>query len=185
MQRSVAVLVASLRQDSLNAKLADVLEAVAGDRLSFDRVDMNLPLYDDDLWSDPPAPVTRMKDQIAAADGVLILTPEYNRTYPGLLGNVFDWGSRPYGKGVWAGKPVAFGGATRGSVGTAAAQQHVRLAVSNLRMLPMPAAELYIAWTPERFGDDGTVKAEDTRKVLETFVDGFAHWIERTAPKKG
>lgn len=181
MTKSVAVLVASLREGSINRKLAHQLEKLAEGRLRFDYVDLNLPLYDEDLWADTPALVLRLKQQVAAADGVLILSPEYNRTYPGVLANAFDWGSRPYGQGVWAGKPVAFGGATMGSTGTAAAQQHVRTAVSNLRMLPMPAAELYIAWTKDRFDEAGTVIADDTRKVMKDFVDGFATWIERQA----
>lgn len=180
MTKTVAVLVGSLREGSINRKLAKILETLAEGKLTFDYTDLGaLPLYNEDLWADPPKAVLDLKATVAAADGILILAPEYNRTFPGVLANAFDWASRPYGKSAWTGKPAAFGGATLGSTGTAGAQQHVRLAVSNLRMIAMLAPELYIAWSPERFAEDGTVKSDDTRKVLQSFVDSFADWIEQ------
>ena len=110
----VLVIVGSLREGSLNAKLAGVLEKLAEGRLEFEYADLtDLPLYNDDLWSDVPEAVTRLKASVEAADGVLFVTPEYNRTFPGLIANVIHWASRPYGKNSWGGKPVAITGTSR------------------------------------------------------------------------
>ena len=109
MPRTVAVLVGSLRAQSINHIVACALAAVAKDRLVFDVVAIgDLSLYNDDLWHEGrgPAPVERMRAQVAAADGVLLVTPEYNRTVPGVLVNALDWGSRPWGKSVWVNKPA-------------------------------------------------------------------------------
>lgn len=180
MPKTVAVLVGSLRAASIHGKLAKSLQELASGRLVFDPLDLGgLPHYNDDLWSDPPASVTRMKAQVEAADGVLILSPEYNRGLPGLVANAFDWGSRPYGKSVWTGKPAAIAGATTGATGTAAGQQHARLAALNLGMVPMIQPEIYITWTAERFAEDGSIRSDDTRKLLQGFVDSFADWIDR------
>lgn len=178
MTYTVAVIVGSLRKASINRKLAEALQSLASDRLDFKYVAVgDLPFYNEDLWADPPVAVTRMKEQVEAADGVLIVSPEYNRFAPGMIFNAFDWGSRPYGKSCWKGKPVAICGATPGSTGTAAAQQHLRSAALNLSMIPMILPELYVTWSNDRFADDGTIKSDDTRKMLKSFVDSFADWI--------
>ena len=180
MSKTVAVLVGSLREGSLNRMLAQQLEKLAEGKLTFNFVPLHdLPFYNEDLWQDAPAPVTRMKQQIDAADGVLIVSPEYNRGYPGLLGTAFDWGSRPVGKSSWIGKPVAITGVTKGAVGTAAGQQHLRLAAVNLGMVPMHLPESYVTWNDERFGPDGTIVNDMTRKLLQAFIDSFAEWIDR------
>ena len=107
----VLVIVGSLRSGSLNRKLAGALEKLASDRLEFTYADLSdLPLYNDELWSDTPAVVSKLKADIEAADGVLFVTPEYNRTYSAVIGNAIHWGSRPYGKNSWAGKPAAITG---------------------------------------------------------------------------
>ena len=124
MTRTVAVLVGSLRSQSINHTVAKALAKVAEGRLVFDFVEIgDLPLYNDDLWHDGrgPEPVERMRAQIAAADGVLLVTPEYNRTVPGVLVNALDWGSRPWGQSVWVNKPAGCCGAATGAIGTAAA----------------------------------------------------------------
>src|SRR5262245_16549883 len=123
----VAVFVGSTRPTSSNLKLARALEKLAAGKLEFRYVDIaSLPFYDDELWNDPPPEVIRLKQQIADADAVLFVTPEYNRSIPGILKNALDWPSRPYGESVWSGKPAAMAGATGGSSGTAAAQAHLR-----------------------------------------------------------
>jgi len=182
MTRTVAVIVGSLREGSLNRKLAKALETATGGRLRFDFVAIgDLPLYNDDLWREGagPAPVMRLRRQVEAADGVLVVSPEYNRGFPGLVANAFDWGSRPAGQSCWRHKPAAVAGATRGASGTAAGQQHLRLALVNLLCVVMHGPELYVTWTDERFAEDGTVRAEDTRALLERFMAAFADWIEK------
>lgn len=182
MTRKVAVLVGSFRKESINQKFARVLEKLAEGKLAFDHVRIDdLPHYDDDLWADAPASVLRFKQQIADADAVLVITPEYNRSYPGVLKNAFDWGSRPYGKGVWGGKPSAVAGTSPGVIGAAVAQAHARLALTNLNTLVMHLPEVYLQWKAENFGDDDSVNDEGTRKFLQGFVDSFAAFIEKTA----
>lgn len=180
MPATVAVLVGSLRQGSLNRKFAQALEDVAGDRLSFDPVDLSdLPHYNDDLWSEPPAAVTALKEKIAGCDGVLIVTPEYNRFFPGIIKDALDWGSKPNGKNVWSGKPCAITGVTPGMTGTAVGQSHTRLAALSVNMIVQHVPELYVQWTDDRFGEDGSVKNDQTRKLLDEFVTAFATWIDR------
>src|SRR5690349_8869203 len=123
----VAVFVGSTRESSSNMKLARALEKLGAGRLEFNFVDIaRLPFYDDTLWNDPPAEVIGLKREIAAADAVLFVTPEYNRSIPGILKNAIDWPSRPFGESVWTDKPGAIAGATSGVSGTAAAQAHLR-----------------------------------------------------------
>lgn len=180
MTKNIAVLVGSIRQDSLNRKLALVLEKLAEGKLKFDYVQMDdLPYYNDDRWNDPPASVLRFKEQIARADGVLVITPEYNRSYPGILRNAFDWGSRPFGKGVWKHKPAATTGTSPGAIGTAVAQTALRSDLVNLSMHVSQFPEAYIQWKPEVYGDDGSVYDDNTRKFLQGFVDGFAEFIAK------
>lgn len=180
MPRTVALLTGSLREGSINRKLAQQLEKLAEGKLVMEHVPIgDLPLYNEDLWDNPPAPLTRFKQQMAKVDAVLVISPEYNRTYPGVIANAFDWGSRPVGDSSWIGKPAAIGGATMGAIGTAAGQQHLRLAMVSLAMVVMHMPELYVTWNDERFADDGTIRSDATRKLLQKFVDAFAAWIEK------
>lgn len=180
MTFKVAVLVGSLRQDSINQKLSHVLEKLAEGKLSFDFLSIgDLPFYNEDLWNDPPAAVLKMKEQVTNADAVLVIAPEYNRSYPGLVKNAFDWGSRPYGKSCWSGKPAAITGTSGGAIGTAVGQAHLRLDVLNLATVVMHAPEAYLQWKPEVYGDDYSINDEGTRKFLQGFVDSFTKWIEK------
>ena len=113
--KSLAVLVGSLRRESINLKLAKALETLGSDIFSFDYVDLNLPLYNDDLWPEPPAGITMMKAKVAASDGALFVAPEYNRGITPIIKNAIDWGSRPYGKSCWPGKPTSIAGASPGA----------------------------------------------------------------------
>lgn len=180
MTKTVAVLVGSIRKGSLNRKLAQALEKLAEGKLKFDHVRIDdLPFYNEDLWQDTPAAVSRFKAQVAAADAILIVSPEYNRTYPGILANAFEWGSRPSGKSVWARKPAAVTGTSPGAIGSAVGQAHLRGAVLNLATVPMHAPEAYIQWKPENFADDGSITDESTRNFLQAYVDAFAKWIDK------
>ncbi|MDB5541377.1 MAG: hypothetical protein JWQ89_3104 [Devosia sp.] len=178
----IAVFVGSTRPTSSNLKLAKALEKLAAGKLEFDFIEIgNLPFYDDALWNDPPAEVIRLKREIAAADAVLFVTPEYNRSIPGLLKNAIDWPSRPYGDGVWSGKPGAIAGATGGVSGTAAAQAHLRSILPVLGLALMGAPEVYFQSRPGAIDDEGSITDERVRTNLGIWVERFTDWIARFA----
>jgi chromate reductase, NAD(P)H dehydrogenase (quinone) len=176
----IVVIVGSIRRESINRKLADALTKLAkpGTQFTFARID-DLPLFSQDLEPAPPAAVTRLKGEIQAADGVLIVTPEYNRSIPGVLKNAIDWASRPYGKNSFDGKPTAAIGTSPGAVGTAAAQQHLRSILMYLNVIQMGQPEGYISYKPNMVDDAGTVPDEGVRKFLQLYIDKFTAWVER------
>ena len=180
----IAVIVGSLRRESINRKLAEALAKLAGPRAQFKilRID-DLPLFNQDQEPNPPAAVTRLKGEIEAADGVLIVTPEYNRSIPGVLKNAIDWASRPYGKNSFSGKPTAGIGASGGAIGTAAAQQHLRSILAYLNVVLMGQPEAYIQFKQGLVDDQHNVTDESVRKFLQTYVDAFTAWVERHGKK--
>jgi len=180
----IAVIVGSLRRESINRKLAQALAKLAGSRAQFTILKIDdVPLFNQDLEPNPPAAVTRLKAEIEAADGVLIVTPEYNRSIPGVLKNAIDWASRPYGKNSFNGKPTAAIGASGGAIGTAAAQQHLRSILAYLNVTLMGQPEGYISFKPGLIDDQHNVTDESVRKFLQTYVDAFAGWVERHSKK--
>ncbi|EHM02042.1 flavin reductase [Acetobacteraceae bacterium AT-5844] len=181
--RNVAVIVGSLRKDSYNRKLAQALARLAAPGLAFQFLEIgDLPPYNQDLDSAFPAPATRLKDQIRAADAVLFVTPEYNRALPGVLKNAIDWASRPYGRSAFAGKPAAIAGASVGAVGTAVAQQQLRAILGYLDMPTLGQPEVFIHFKEGLVAEDGTITNEGTQKFLQSFVDKFTAWIEKISP---
>jgi chromate reductase len=179
---NVAVLVGSLRANSTNRRFAEALEKLAAGKLQFTYVDIgSLPYYDDALWGDPPESVQTLKQQIAGADAVLFVTPEYNRSIPGVLKNAIDWGSRPYGDSVWQGKPAAIAGATGGVSGTAAAQAHLRAIVPILGAALLGRPEVYFQSKPDSIDEAGNVTDERVRTNLGIFIDRFVEWIGKFA----
>ncbi|MDO5622081.1 MAG: NAD(P)H-dependent oxidoreductase [Paracoccus sp. (in: a-proteobacteria)] len=178
MTKTVAVLIGSLRKDSLNRKLAQALEKLAKGKLEFDYIELaDLPHYNEDLWDNPPASVVTLKERIGTADGVLFLTPEYNRHFPGVLKDALDWGSRPYGNNSWSGKPAAVTGTSPGAIGAAVGQVQLRNAILHLNMHVMQQPEAYIQWRDEAFAADGSITDDGTRKFLQGFIDAFATHI--------
>jgi len=175
--RSLAVLVGSLRQDSINRKLAFALQKLAIGQFDFRFVDMDLPLYNDDLWGAVPDKVKALKSSIVETDGVLIVTPEYNRSIPAVTKNAVDWASRPFGQNVWKGKPVALIGASPGSQGTAVSQSQLRSTLSILGTRLMGDPEVYITFKADFLLPDGTIANEGTAKFLKSFLDQFDLWI--------
>ena len=175
----IVVMVGSLRKESINAAYARGLEKLAAGQFEFDFIDMDLPLYNNDLWDHPPAKVLALKEAIKAAPGVLIVTPEYNRSLPAVTKNAIDWASRPYGESVWPGKAVAITGASPGSQGTAVAQSQLRSILTILGTHVLSDPEVYISYKPELFAADGTVINEGTAKFLKGFLDKFAALIEK------
>ena len=175
----IAVLVGSLREESINATYAKALEKLGAGRFTFDIVDMDLPLYNNDLWENPPAKVLALKAAIKGADGVLIVTPEYNRSVAAVTKNAIDWASRPYGESAWPGKAVAITGASPGAQGTAVAQSQLRSILTILGTHVLSEPEVYITFKPEVFAADGTILNESTAKFLSGFLDTFAALIEK------
>ncbi len=172
---TLAIIVGSNRKASINRKLAQGLAGLgaASFTATFAQID-DLPMYNQDLeaaaW---PAGATRLKDAIAAADAVLVVTPEHNRSIPAVLKNAIDWASRPSGKGVWGGKPVAIIGTSPGGVGTACAQQHLRDILGNQGALVM-GGQMFITWKDGLVDDAGAVTVEATATFLKAFMDRFA-----------
>lgn len=174
----VAVLVGSLRKASINRRLARAVAKLAGDRASFEFLEIgDIPLYDQDNDGAYPAQGTRLKQQIRAADAVLFVTPEYNRSIPGVLKNAIDTASRPYGDSAFAGKPAAVIGASIGTIGSALAQQHLRNVAAYLDLAVLPQPEVFIHYTEGLLDEDGNVGNDGTRKFLQGFVDRFIAWI--------
>jgi chromate reductase len=177
----IAVIVGSNRRDSLNRKLARALVNLGTDKFDavFLRID-DLPLYNQDHETPLPAVVTHFKNGLAAADGVLIVTPEHNRSIPAVLKNAIDWGTRPYGKNVWADKPAFITGTAPGAIATALVQQHLRSVMGGLGMIVL-GGEAYVTFKPNLIDDQGRIGDEATRKFLQDFVHRFAALVTRHA----
>ena len=180
--RRVAVVVGSLRKDSLNRKTAKALAAMAPPSLKLEIVEIGqLPLYNQDDDANPPAASVAFKEKIAGADAVLFVTPEYNRSVPGVLKNAIDVASRPYGKSAWKGKPAGVVSVSPGAIGGFGANHHLRQSLVFLDMPVLQQPEAYVGGAGDLFDEAGAVKKPDTKKFLETFIAAFADWIERTA----
>jgi chromate reductase len=179
--RDVAVLVGSLRKASFNRKVAHTLRDIAAGTLALEEVGIgDLPLYNEDLEASPPEPWIRFRDRVRRAEAVLFVTPEYNRSVPGLLKNAIDVGSRPYGKSVFSRKPAAVVSVTQGVLGAFGANHHLRQSLVFLDMPTLQQPELYIGAAGKLFDDQDRLANDDTRKLLTKFIDAFAAWIEKT-----
>ncbi|MGE3928726.1 MAG: NADPH-dependent FMN reductase [Hyphomonadaceae bacterium] len=177
---TVAVIVGSLSKASINRKFAEALGRLAGGRLAFRFIETaDLPLYDYELEADLPASVRRFKAEIEAADAVLFATPEYLRSVPAAMKNALEWGSRPWGRSSWPGKPAAIVGVTPGAIGTAVAQAQLRSIVSVLDMPLLAQPEIYFQWKPDTLDQNGELADEGARKLLHGWIDRFANWIAR------
>jgi chromate reductase len=180
-ERNVAIVVGSLREGSLNRKLAHELVRLAPAGLHFGFVEIGaLPLYNEDLdKGEAPREWAEFREAIRSADAVLFVTPEYNRSIPGVLKNAVDVGSRPYGRSAWAKKPGAIVSVTPGALGAVGANHHLRQACVFLDMPIMPQPEAYLAKAGDYFGEDGQVKDEKLAGFLSGFMASFADWIEK------
>lgn len=176
----IAVVVGSIRRDSINRMLARAAIKLAPENLdcALIRID-DLPVYNQDLDPAPPEPVVRLKAQIAAAAGVLFVTPEHNRSLPAALKNALDWVSRPYGKNLWAGRPAGIMGASPGAIGTACAQQHLRNVLAYLDVPTLGQPEMFISFSQGLVDGDDTITNESTRKFLRGFMERYAGFVTR------
>ena len=177
----IAVVVGSLRKDSFNRKLAGALKKLFPADFSFTEVRIDdLPLYNQDDDGNPSPQVTRLKGEIAAAQGVLFVTPEYNRSIPGVLKNAIDHASRPYGKSAWNGKPAGVMGASVGPIGTAMAQQHLRNILAYLNMPTLGQPEAFIHNKEGLYDEAGNI-GEVSKKFLQGWVDAYVAWVKKHA----
>ncbi|MGJ9417426.1 NADPH-dependent FMN reductase [Massilia sp. CMS3.1] len=180
--KKIAIIVGSLRKDSYSGKLAKVMTELAEGKLDMEIVEIrDLPMYDQDIdTATPPPAFTAFRERIRAADGILFITPEYNRSVPGALKNAIDVGSRPYGKAAWTGKPCAIVSQSPGALGGFGANHHLRQMLPFLAMPAMPSPEAYLGGIADKFDGD-TLTDASLRAFLQTFVDAFAGWVERQA----
>jgi chromate reductase len=176
----VAVINGSLRKDSINKKLALAIAKLAAGKLDLKLVDISdLPLFNQDLEANYPPAASRVKDEIAAADAVLFVTPEHSRSIPAALKNVIDWVARPYGTSRWPNKPAGIVGTSGGQVGTAIAQDHLRsiLLAQGLAVLGRP--EVYFIYKDGVFDAEHNVTDPQAKQILQGYIDAFAGWVAK------
>jgi chromate reductase len=177
---AIAVIVGSLRKASWSRKLALALEQLGKDDLALSIVEIGeLALYNEDLEAAPPASWTTFRDAVRPVDGVLFVTPEYNRGVPGLLKNAIDVGSRPYGKSIWSGKPAAIVSNSPGAMGGFGANHHLRQSLVFLDMPTLQQPEAYVGGVATLFDEAGGIANEGTRKFLTGFMEKFAALVKR------
>ncbi|MBB6592810.1 NAD(P)H-dependent oxidoreductase [Ralstonia solanacearum] len=174
---NIGVIVGSLRKASFNRQLAHALVGLLPAEHAAKLIEIgDLPLYNQDLDGNLPETVQRFKAEVAGVDALLFVTPEYNRGMPGVLKNAIDWGSRPYGQGVWGGKRAAIAGASPGAIGTALAQAQLRNVLSAVGVQILPLPEVFFHYAGEPFDAQGGVVEARTRQFLQGFVDRFVQW---------
>jgi chromate reductase, NAD(P)H dehydrogenase (quinone) len=176
----VAVLVGSLRKDSFTRKLARAMTGLAPPSLKLEIVEIGqLPLYNPDEEASQPPAWKAFRDQVRKANGVLFVTPEYNRSVPGALKNAIDVGSRPYGQSVWDGKPGAVASVSPGALGAFGANHHLRQSLVFLNVPAMQQPEAYVGGADKLFDADGKIVVPATRDFVVKFLQAFEEWIKR------
>jgi chromate reductase len=177
---NVCVLVGSLRKASFSGMLANALISLAPSSLKLDIVEIGqLPFYNEDLETDPPpVPWAAFRQRVKAADAVLFVTPEYNRSVPAVLKNALDVGSRPYGGSVWDRKPGAIVSSSPGAIGGFGANHHLRQSLVFLNVPTLQQPEAYISHVDKLFDEHGQLAGDGTGKFLQQIMQAFAHWIE-------
>jgi chromate reductase, NAD(P)H dehydrogenase (quinone) len=182
--RDVAVFIGSLRKESFNRKMAHALAGLAPPSLKLEIVEIrDLPLYNQDDDASPPAVSKAFKERVQRADAVLFVTPEYNRSVPGVLKNAIDIASRPYGKSAWNGKPGAVMSVSPGAMGAFGANHHLRQSLVFLNVPAMPQPEAYIGNAGKLFNENNEIIVDDTREFVKKFLEAFSQWIERNTPR--
>jgi len=186
-QKKIAVFVGSLRKESFNRKMAKALTALAPESLKLEIIEIGgLPLYDQDLDDEgkPPSAWTEFRERVKSFDGVLFVTPEYNRSVPGVLKNAIDAASRPYGKSVWDGKPGAVVSVSPGAIGGFGANHHLRQSLVFLNVPAMQQPEAYVGNAANLFDDSGNLSNDSTRGFMTKFMQAFAAWVETNTSNK-
>jgi chromate reductase len=180
-QYPIAVVVGSLRRDSLNRRLANAVLKLAPPEFSFEQVQIgDLPLYNQDDDANQSGPVKRLKAEISGSRGLLFVTAEYNRSIPGVLKNAIDHASRPYGRNSWAGKPAGVLGISLGAIGTAVAQQHLRNVLAYLDVPTLGQPEAFIQAKEGLFDDAGNIGA-GSKTFFQGWMDRYVEWVKKHA----
>lgn len=180
MAYNIGYFVGSLATNSINRTLSRALIKLAPENLSFTEISIrDLPLYSSDYDGDFPAAGTALKEAIEASDGLLFISPEYNRSIPGALKNAIDWGSRPWGTNSFARKPTGLLGASPGAIGTAVMQSSMRSVLSFLDAPQLNSPEVYLQYRAEDFASDGTITNPDTAGFLSHYMGEYAAFVER------
>ncbi len=183
-QTKIAVFVGSLRRDSFNRKMAKALMKLSPDSLNLEIVEIGgLPLYNQDLDDNPPTAWTEFRERIRKFDGILFVTPEYNRSVPGVLKNAIDVGSRPYGESVWDGKPGAVVSVSPGAIGGFGANHHLRQSLVFLNVPAMQQPEAYIGNAANLFDEKGDLVNDSTREFARKFMQAYATWVAINASR--
>lgn len=181
----VAVLVGSLARESLNRRVAHAMACMAAPSMDFRFIEIgDLPIYNPDLdqpGRTPPA-WQRLRDEVHMTDGVLFVTPEYNRSVPAALKNALDVGSRPHGESVWAGKPAGVVSVSPGALAGFGANHHLRQSLVVLDMPTLQQPEAYIGGAAQLFASDGRLANESTQRFLEQYVTALGAWVRRFVP---
>ena len=176
----IGYFVGSLSSGSINRTLSKALIRLAPEELEFTEIPIrDLPLYSQDYDADFPPEGRALKQAIEASDGILFVSPEYNRSVPGALKNAIDWGSRPWGTNSFARKPTGIIGASPGGIGTAVMQSSMRSVLSFLDAPQLNAPEAYVRFDPDVFGNDGEVKSAETETFLRHYMDEYAAFVAR------
>ena len=178
--RKIGIFVGSLRRDSFSRSIAKAVAALAQEDFEFSFIDIgNLPLYNQDYDDDghTPQAYVSFRKEVAALDGLLFVTPEYNRSMPAVLKNALDVGSRPYGQSIWNGKPGALISVSPGGFGGFGANQQLRQPMSFLNILLLQQPEVYIGNVEALLNEEGELVNESTQKFLKEFMDVFSRWI--------
>ncbi len=180
--KTIAFVVGSLRQGSYNQQLAKAIsKLLPADYIATFADISKLPLYNQDDDANTPKEVLDFKQVIASADAVIFVTPEYNRSFTGVLKNAIDQGSRPYGNNVWQGKPAGVLGTSPGALGTALAQQHLRNVLTFLDMSVLSQPDVYLQFNESSFDAEGNIINDSTKMYLQGWVNHYIEWIKKTA----
>ena len=183
-KHKIAVIVGSLRKESFNLKTAKAMMAMAPESFEMELLDISgLPMFNEDLEANPPKEWEVLRKNIKDADGLLFLTPEYNRSVPGVLKNAIDVGSRPYGKNSWNGKPGAIVSVSIGNISGFGANHHLRQSLTFVNVPTMAQPEAYIGGAGNLFDDNGKLTNESTKGFLNSFLTAFEKWVDANAKK--
>jgi chromate reductase len=183
--KKIGILVGSLRKESFNRKMANALMQLAGPDLHCEFIEIgNLPLYNQDEDENPPLTFKTFREKIKSCDGVIFVTPEYNRSVPGVLKNAIDIGSRPYGQSAWAKKPAGVISVSPGSMGGFGANHHLRQSLVFLDMPVLQQPELYIGNASKLFNEQGTLIDEQVKTLLGKFIQSYEQWLNTVSPEQ-
>ncbi len=177
----IGIIVGSIRKDSLNRQLSNALIKLGPPNFNFKHIEIaDLPIYNQDLDGKQPEIVNKFKKEISQSQGLIIVTPEYNRSIPGVLKNALDQGSRPYGQNAWAEKPTGILGVSIGTIGTALAQQHLRNILAYLDAPTLGQPEAFIHAKEGLFDTAGNI-TEQNKQFFQTWMDKYSEWVKKHA----